>query len=122
MAKKNFGNIKKINHIQMIGPKNIFEIPISEYKNKSNEDLECLDDYSSKSLPKDELQTAKFNYHNSTNNIYPKKKVRFNMDIVLCKFSNNEPALSISKQTKKLISSSPNLKWVNPTFFNLKNQ
>ncbi|CAD8182593.1 unnamed protein product [Paramecium octaurelia] len=106
----------------MIGPKNVFEIPISEYKKHSNEDLEYLDDYSSKSLPKDEQTTAKINHHNSTNNINPKKKVRFNMDIVLCKFSNNEPALTISKQTKKLISSSPNLKWVNPTYYNLKKQ
>ncbi|CAD8204402.1 unnamed protein product [Paramecium pentaurelia] len=106
----------------MIGPKQIFQIPISEYKNQSNEDLECLDDYYSESLRKDELSTTQFIYHKSTHKINSKKRVRFNLDIVLCKFSYDEPALTISKQTKKLIASRPNLKWVNPTFFNLKKQ
>lgn len=42
----------------MIGPKSIFEIPISDYQNQTNDDLECLDDYYSESMPKDDISTS----------------------------------------------------------------
>ncbi|CAD8201342.1 unnamed protein product [Paramecium pentaurelia] len=103
----------------MIGPKSIFQIPISDYQNQTNDDLECLDDYYSESMPKDDISTSQFIQHKPNHKLKTKKRVRFNLDIVLCQFSKDEPAITISKQTKQLIASRPNLMWVNPTFFNL---
>ncbi|CAD8119842.1 unnamed protein product [Paramecium sonneborni] len=104
----------------MIGPKSIFQIPITEYQNQTNDDLECLDDYYSQTLQKDQLSTSQFIIFKPTHKTKSNKKVRFNLDIVLCQFCRDEPALTISKQTKQLIMSRPNLKWVNPTFCNNK--
>lgn len=42
------------------------------------------------------------------------------MNIVKCQFTQLEPPTTISKQTKKLMSLNPKLKWVNPSFSTLK--
>ncbi|CAD8125060.1 unnamed protein product [Paramecium sonneborni] len=104
----------------MIGPKSIFQIPISEYQNQTNDDIECLDDYYTETLQKDDLSTSQFIILKPTHKLKQNKRVRFNLDIVLCQFCRDEPALTISKQIKQLIMSRPKLQWVNPTFVNIK--
>ncbi|CAD8191762.1 unnamed protein product [Paramecium octaurelia] len=101
----------------MIGPKQLFLIPLTLYQNQEDQNVQCLDDFEVKIQSKEEFSTTHI-----IQTQYPlkkrekiNKKVKFNPTIIRYNFCESEPAITISKQMKKLISMQPNLKWINPT-------
>ncbi|CAD8118456.1 unnamed protein product [Paramecium sonneborni] len=101
----------------MIGPKQLFLIPLNIYQNEESQSLQCLDDFEVKIQSKEDFSINHIVQTQSSRQKLMKndKKVLFNPTIISYSFSKNEPATAISKQMKKLIQMQPNLKWINPS-------
>ncbi|CAK62687.1 unnamed protein product (macronuclear) [Paramecium tetraurelia] len=101
----------------MIGPKQVFLIPLGLYQNHEDQSVQCLDDFEVKSKSKEEFSTTHINQTQYSNKKLGKNhnKVKFNPNVIRYNFFKNEPAIVISRQIKKLILQQPSLKWINPT-------
>ncbi|CAD8195099.1 unnamed protein product [Paramecium pentaurelia] len=101
----------------MIGPKQLLLIPLGFYQNQEDQSVECLDDFEVKVQSKEECSITQIIQTQYSHKKLEKndKKVKFNPIVIRYNFCQNEPAIIISKQMKKLILQQPNLKWINPT-------
>ncbi|CAD8098133.1 unnamed protein product [Paramecium primaurelia] len=100
----------------MIGPKQLLLIPLKQYQNHEDQNVQCLDDFELKIQQKEEFSTTHIIQTQYSHKKVEKidKKVKFNPTIISYKFHESEPAITISKQMKKLIQMQPNQKWINP--------